>query len=248
MNVKFDNDRKKVTKTYPHQNMGYQPPPMPYHYPPMMPYPPYMPPHMVPHQQSFTSDQGDKKVGEKPCNILVRELWIGGIPEHFDKAYMGQLMGYYGIVEDIEIFPRFAFVKYKQVVQATTAYERAQEIFQRLGSPQGFRITFSDPSRRAYVVSNHYEFERQATHIPIIFIGFPPVTSATVEIEVIKPVVEKIAPVKAVYMRKNINTQNRSYFLFSVENIKDAIKIKQELNRRKDLLGDKRAEVTILID
>lgn len=65
-------------------------------------------------------------------------------------------MAYYGIIEDIEMFPKFAFVKYKQVIEATTAFERAEEISQRLGSPQGFRIFFSDPLRRAYVVSNNY--------------------------------------------------------------------------------------------
>ena len=124
-------------------------------------------------------------------------------------------MAYYGIIEDIETFPKFAFVKYKQVCEATTAYERAEEIFQRLGTPPGFRIVFSDPSRRAFVVSNNYEFERQSTHVPIVFLGFPPVTSATVEMEVIKPVVEKIATPTAEYMRKNVNSQNRSYFLFS---------------------------------
>jgi hypothetical protein len=46
---------------------------------------------------------------------MVRELWLGGIPEHFDKHFLGQLMAYYGIIEDIEMFPKFAFVKYKQV-------------------------------------------------------------------------------------------------------------------------------------
>ena len=46
------------------------------------------------------------------------------------------------------------------------------------GCPPGFRILFSDPSRRGNIVSNHYEFDRQSTFIPILFLGFPPVTSA----------------------------------------------------------------------
>jgi hypothetical protein len=49
-------------------------------------------------------------------------------------------------------------------------------------------------------------------------------------------------------MRKNSNSQNRSYFLFTYDNLKTAIRAKQELNRRKDLLGDKRAEVVLLLD
>ena len=49
-------------------------------------------------------------------------------------------------------------------------------------------------------------------------------------------------------MRKNSNGQNRSYFLFSFDNIRTALKAKQELSRRKDLLGDKRAELALLMD
>lgn len=161
---------------------------------------------------------------------------------------MAQLMAYYGIVEEIEMFPKFAFVKYKKVEEATKAFEKAEEICQRLGSPQGFRIFFSDPSRRAYVVSNHYEYDKQSAHVPVVFLGFPPITSATIDLEVIRPVVQKIAPVMTEYMRKNTNSQNRSYFLFSFDSVKTAIKVKQELNRRKDLLGDKRAEVAVLLD
>jgi hypothetical protein len=81
---------------------------------------------------------------------------LGGIPENFERQQMVQIMSYYGIVEEVEIFPKFAFVKFKQASEATTAFEKAEEISMRLGSPQGFRIFFSDPSRRAYIVSNHY--------------------------------------------------------------------------------------------
>ena len=66
--------------------------------------------------------------------------------------------------------------------------------------------------------------------------------------EVMKPVCEKYGNITNEYMRKNTNTQNRSYFLFTFDNIKNAIRAKQELNKRKDLLGDKRAEVTLLLE
>lgn len=49
-------------------------------------------------------------------------------------------------------------------------------------------------------------------------------------------------------MRKNSNNQTRSYFLFTFDNIKSALRAKGELNKRRDLLGDKRVEVTLLID
>ena len=157
-------------------------------------------------------------------------------------------MSYYGLIEEIEIFPKFAFIKYKQVQEATTAFERADEISNHLGTPQGFRIFFSDPARRAYIVSNHYEFEKQSPILPILFVGFPPITSAQVEMEVIKPVCEKYGTIVKEYMRKNSNSQNRSYFLFTFDSTKNVIRAKQELNKRKDLLGDKRTEVSILLD
>jgi hypothetical protein len=136
-------------------------------------------------------------------------------------------MSYYGIIEEIEIFPKFAFIKYKQASEATTAFERAEDIYMRLGSPQGFRIFFSDPSRRAYIVSNNYEYDRQSPSTPILFIGFPPITSATVELEVIRPVCDKYGTIVNEYMRKNTNAQNRSYVLLTYDNLKNAIRAKQ---------------------
>ena len=48
-------------------------------------------------------------------------------------------------------------------------------------------------------------------------------------------------------MRKSNNPQTRSYILLTYDNVKNAIRAKQELSRRKDLLGDKRVEVAVLL-
>jgi hypothetical protein len=61
---------------------------------------------------------------------------------------MTEVMSKYGIVEATEIFPKFAFVKYKKAVDAAIAYERAEGIYEIFGKNVGFRIAFSDPSRR----------------------------------------------------------------------------------------------------
>jgi len=72
-----------MNKGYPNQPMQYQRPNMPYqNYPPMSrpPYQSYQPVqnNNVPMNNPPTSSE--KVVGKKPCNILVRELWLGGIP------------------------------------------------------------------------------------------------------------------------------------------------------------------------
>lgn len=69
---------------------------------------------------------------------------------------MKEVMSRFGQVEATEIFPKFAFVKFKKAVDATIAYERAHMIYQIFGENSGFRIAFSDPSRRKDIVANHY--------------------------------------------------------------------------------------------
>jgi hypothetical protein len=157
-------------------------------------------------------------------------------------------MCHYGIIEEIEMFPKFAFIKYKQVSEATTAFERAEEIAEKLGNPPGFRIFFSDPVRRAYIVSNNYEYDRQSPSLPILFLGFPPATTASLDLAVIRSLCEKYGPVVGEYLCKSGNGQNRSYFLFTFDSVKTALRAKQELSKRKELLGDKRAEVALLLD
>lgn len=49
-------------------------------------------------------------------------------------------------------------------------------------------------------------------------------------------------------MKKSTNTQMRSYILFTYDSLKNALRAKQELCRRKDLLGEKRVEITLLLD
>ena len=109
------------------------------------------------------------------------------------------------------------------------------------GNPSGFRIFFSDPARRANIVSNHYEFERGSPVIPILFLGFPPVTSSNVDLDYMKEVCEKYGTITSSYMKKNNNTQTRSYILFTFDNLKNAQRAKIELSkRRRELLGDQR--------
>lgn len=48
-------------------------------------------------QQQFQNDKGEI-FGEKKNRIMVRELWLGGIPEMIDHAEMAKLMSSFGLV------------------------------------------------------------------------------------------------------------------------------------------------------
>jgi len=164
---------------------------------------------------------------------MVREIWLGGIPEMCEQSYMAQLMSEFGVVDNMEIFAKFAFIRFKLAQEATIAFEKAERIYQMFGSPSGFRIFFSDPARRANIVSNHYEFDRQSPFIPVLFLGFPPVTSSNVDIDHMREVCEKYGTIVSYYMKKNTNSQTRSFILFTFDHVKSALRAKQELSRRR---------------
>lgn len=107
-------------------------------------------------------------------------------------------------------------------------------------------MSFSDPVRRSGLVSNCSEFERQSAYLPILFIGFPAVTSANVELTEVKPLCDQFGRITAEYMRKT--THHRSYFLFTYHSLPAALRASHHLRRRRDSLGDRRAEVTLLLD
>jgi hypothetical protein len=90
MNVKYDVDRTKMQRNvksfapqmpYPPQ-MGYPSYPQPIQ---RNPYPSYHPPPMQYAQNPIGGplQASERVIGEKPCRMLVRELWLGGIPENF---------------------------------------------------------------------------------------------------------------------------------------------------------------------
>lgn len=97
-------------------------------------------------------------------------------------------------------------------------------------------------------MSNHYDFEKNAALLPILFLGFPPITSANLDISHMMGICEKFGTITSYYLNKSTKPQMRSYILFTYDNIKNALRAKQELCRRKDLLGDKRVEITLLLD
>lgn len=62
--------------------------------------------------------------------------------------------------------------------------------------------------------------------LPILFLGFPPITSANVDINHMLNVCEKYGTIINYFLKKSTNTQMRSYFLFTYDNLKNAMRAK----------------------
>lgn len=204
-----------------------------------------MPPNF---NNRLLADYSGAEKGKKTHKILVRELWIGGIPEGISENQMREIMSQFGAVENLEIFAKFAFVKFRQVSEATNAFEKAARMHELFGKPNGFRVFFSDPEKRTNVVGNHYEYDKQMNCLPILFLGFPPITSSIVDETHMKGICERYGTIVNTYMRKSHSPQTRSYILLTFDSLRNAIRAKMELSKRRDLLGDKRVEVALLMD
>jgi hypothetical protein len=63
-----------------------------------------------------------------------------------------------------------------------------------------------------------------------------------------KNICERYGTIVDTYIRKSHSPQTRSYILLTFDSARNAIKAKIELSKRRDLLGDKRVEVALLID
>lgn len=112
---------------------------------------------------------------------MVRELWLGGVPDNIDEEQIRGILANFGNIQKIELFSKFAFVKYMMATDATNAFAKAANIHQQFGNRQGFAIAFSNPKKRQNTVGNNEAYERQSTFLPILFLGFHGVTSANVQ-------------------------------------------------------------------
>lgn len=80
---------------------------------------------------------------------------MGGISESLTEESVHVIMQQFGTLEKIELFSKFCFVRYRMAEDATRAYEKAHILQSQLGNLPGFRISFSNPKKRGYIVSNN---------------------------------------------------------------------------------------------
>ena len=109
-------------------------------------------------------------------SILVRELWLGNLPEDLNEKKLRANIEMFGEVENVEYHSKvysflyyifnhiskpgtsFAFIKFKKVAFASRANEGYQNL-KMLLQCSNLKIAFSDHLRRKNIVSDHVDAE-----------------------------------------------------------------------------------------
>eukprot|EP00358_Blepharisma_japonicum_P003078 CAMPEP_0202954588 /NCGR_PEP_ID=MMETSP1395-20130829/50943_1 /ASSEMBLY_ACC=CAM_ASM_000871 /TAXON_ID=5961 /ORGANISM="Blepharisma japonicum, Strain Stock R1072" /LENGTH=302 /DNA_ID=CAMNT_0049670229 /DNA_START=298 /DNA_END=1206 /DNA_ORIENTATION=+ len=185
--------------------------------------------------------------------FLVREVWIGNISPATDKQLLYDAFKAYGDIEGIEMFSSkgFAFIKYRKVVAATRAYERADGT---LVDGRPVKVAFADPTRRIDIVGDSLIPENpnfnpiDDEHFKNLFLGYPP--GATVPPEhVLREVFSRYGRVKRISIRQ-ATSNSRPYAFVDFERGDQASEARKHLyiedfdgSRRREL-GDSGVEIS----
>ncbi|CAD8132488.1 unnamed protein product [Paramecium pentaurelia] len=184
--------------------------------------------------------------------VNVRELFISGIPQSKTQSDIQRIFSHYGIVERIDIIPKqlanFAYVKFKKLDAVNQAIQNQQYIIEQLDGIGQVKIYQSDPFKRAQIVGNAEDSEKDEDMLPVMFIGFPPNQSFTIDEKFIKKMAQKYGgDVKGVQLFHPQSPQLRSYILIEFSQLRDCKKARRKFCRYKiQILGDKKCDVAIL--
>lgn len=81
----------------------------------------------------------------------------------------------------------------------------------------------------------------------ILFISFPKNTSSKLTLPQILELCKEFGKVENYFYKKSLNPLFKSYLLINYTEPKSAQKAKGDLCRKKDLLGDRRCEIAVLL-
>ncbi|CAK60357.1 unnamed protein product (macronuclear) [Paramecium tetraurelia] len=185
-------------------------------------------------------------------NVHVRELFISGIPQSKTQSDIQRIFSHYGIVERIDIIPKqianFAYVKFKKLDAVNQAIQNQQFITDQLDGSGNVKIYPSDPFKRTQIVGNAEDTEKDEDMLPIMFIGFPPNQSFTIDEKFLKKMAQKYGgDVKGIQIFQPQSPQLRSYVLIEFSQLRDCKKARRKFCRYKiQILGDKKCDVAIL--
>jgi hypothetical protein len=188
-------------------------------------------------------------------SILVRELWLGNLPDNLPEKKLQNAVEMLGDVENIEYFTKpngsFAFVKFKKVSQASKANEGIQSLRMLLDSPN-LKTAFSDHQRRKGVVGDNVDYEKDEELTSIIYIGFNQRAKVTSTHD-IKDMFSKYGEVVNVSLAQSRDFNSKPYALVEMGTLEQAKMARERIYLRDDnrekryRLGDRDCELSILI-
>lgn len=209
----------------------------------------------TPSEKLSSTTSSSEKTMLKGNPIRVRELWFGNLSQNLDEHELKYHVEMFGEIENIEYYTKpntsFAFVKFKEITQASRASESTQNLKNILNSPN-LKIAFSDHQRRKNVVGDSLDYERDEDLTSIVYIGFP--SGSTVANEnIIREVFSFCGEAVDICINQTPKQNSaKSYALVEMATLEQAKIARQKLffddNTREHRikLGDRNCEIAIL--
>ena len=189
-------------------------------------------------------------------SIRVREIWIGYFPPQYTSDFIVRVLSKYGKVDNINLKKsnqNFAFVRFQTVNDVENCIRNLDGISNDLGVR--VKIAYSDFLKRNNIVGDDPYFQKNMQDLSnLVFVCFSlgvPLPSK----KKIKKRFSKLGKVINIILlpSANVNEIIKSYFLVEMESLEQAQDVKRYFvfedkeGKRRAKLGDKKAEVNILL-
>ena len=198
--------------------------------------------------ESSSENSQEKNVKKEELNISnvkalkVRELWIGNLPSDITEQTLYKYFFMYGEITKIEIRRNFAFIRYKLVKSASSAFEKTKN---KEFNGRRFRMLYSDSGKRSGIIGDEPGFVLSEKTCKLIHISLSKGSMVPNE-NIIKDIFSTFGKIKEI-SEKNTGFGPSIYVEFY--KYEDAQKAVEEMkkessyeNKRK--IGDPNCEVT----
>lgn len=171
-----------------------------------------------------------------------------------NEAFIESIMKQYGEIEKIEIIKNFAYVKFHKVEDASNAcaeYHKINSTIHNNTHNANFKIFFADHVKRWNVVSNSSNFENRDDLVPVIYASIRGELPFNNE-QYLKEIFGKYGYVRNIEIKVNElpgPKTYKNYILVEFETLPQALRARERVKlNREHYLGDRKSEVTILIN
>ena len=181
--------------------------------------------------------------------ILVRELYVSGLQDA-NEVQVRRFFEKYGEIEDVEIIKNFVFVKYFKVEDASNAcadYHNINTTLHNNNHNNNFKIFFADHLKRFNVVSNAPKYENKDHLIPVLYASVRN-EPTFINRDYLMSIFCKFGYIRNMEVKKNDLPTQRTYVLVEYETLPQALRAREKMRVNREKLGDRKSEITLLID